>query len=147
MYALSPSPCLSPAAPSRVSSPLVYPLRLLPPQFGEGGSAPKGGRHSAIFFRSSVKTLFVRCPPVQRQPDGLTIHTKKWFLGAGFLGAPPISLINLVSPSSRLPLVRPPSCLPPVAISLPSLPFRFRFTTPLMSAHGTSDGCLGTAFC
>ena len=26
------------------------------------------------------------------QPDGSTIHTKKWFLGAGFLGAPPISL-------------------------------------------------------
>ena len=26
------------------------------------------------------------------QPDGLTIHTNKWFLGAGFLGAPPVSL-------------------------------------------------------
>ena len=24
--------------------------------------------------------------------DGLTIHTDKWFLGSGFLGAPPISL-------------------------------------------------------
>ena len=29
---------------------------------------------------------------VQWQPDGLTIHTNNWFLGAGFLGAPPISL-------------------------------------------------------
>ena len=29
---------------------------------------------------------------VQWQPNGLTIHAKKWFLGAGFLGAPPISL-------------------------------------------------------
>ena len=45
------------------------------------------------FYKSSVKTLLVKCPSVQWQPDGLTIHTKKWFLGAGFLGAPPISLI------------------------------------------------------
>ena len=29
---------------------------------------------------------------MQWQPDGLTIHTNKWFLGAGLLGAPPISL-------------------------------------------------------
>ena len=29
---------------------------------------------------------------MQWQPDGLTIHAKKWFLGAGFLGAPAISL-------------------------------------------------------
>ena len=28
----------------------------------------------------------------QWQPDGLTIRTNKWLLGAGFLGAPPISL-------------------------------------------------------
>ena len=34
---------------------------------------------------------------VQWQPDGLTIHTKKWFPGAGFLGAPPISLDLSVS--------------------------------------------------
>ena len=26
------------------------------------------------------------------QPDGLTIHAEKWFLGARFLGAPPVSL-------------------------------------------------------
>ena len=39
-------------------------------------------------------TLLVKCPSVQWQPDGLTIHTNKWFLGAGFLGAPPISLIR-----------------------------------------------------
>ena len=25
------------------------------------------------------------------QRDGLTLHTKKWLLGAGFLGAPPTS--------------------------------------------------------
>ena len=41
-----------------------------------------------------TQQLFV--PPnasVQGQPDGLTIYTKEeWFLGAGFLGAPPISL-------------------------------------------------------
>ena len=29
---------------------------------------------------------------MQWQLDGLIIHTKKWFLGARFLGAPPISL-------------------------------------------------------
>ena len=63
-----------------------------PQTFGERGSAPKGGRHFTIIFRSSVKTLLVRCPSVQRQPDGLTIRTNKWFLGARFLGAPPISL-------------------------------------------------------
>ena len=42
-----------------------------------------------------VGTLRFVSPPnasVQWQPDGLTIHTKKWFLEAGFLGAPPISL-------------------------------------------------------
>ena len=42
-----------------------------------------------------VGTLRYFCPPnasVQGQPDGLTIHAKKWFLGAVFLGAPRISL-------------------------------------------------------
>ena len=27
------------------------------------------------------------------QPDGFTIHAKKWLLGAGFLGAPPIRML------------------------------------------------------
>ena len=45
-----------------------------------------------MFVQSSVKTLLVKCPSVQWKPDGLTIRTEKWFLGAGFLGAPPISL-------------------------------------------------------
>ena len=40
-----------------------------------------------------MKALLVKCPSVQWQPDGLTIHAKKWFLGAGFLGAPRTSLI------------------------------------------------------
>ena len=42
-----------------------------------------------------VGTLRYDFPPkasVQWQPGDLTIHTKKWFLGAGFLGASPISL-------------------------------------------------------
>ena len=59
---------------------------------------------TAVSFRHSEKGEMLlrgvgalRCffPPnasVQWQPDGLTIHTRKWFLGAGFLGAPPISL-------------------------------------------------------
>ena len=43
---------------------------------------------------SSVKTL-------QRQPGGLTIHARKWFLRAVFLGASPISLRQPGSPASR----------------------------------------------
>ena len=39
-----------------------------------------------------MKALLVKCPSVQWQPDGSTIHFKKWLLGARFLGAPPISL-------------------------------------------------------
>ena len=42
----------------------------------------------------SETTLLVKCPSVQWQPDGLTIRTEKWLLGAGFLGAPPILLIG-----------------------------------------------------
>ena len=42
--------------------------------------------------KSSVKAMLVKCPSVQWQPDGLTIHTKKWLLGTRLLGAPPISL-------------------------------------------------------
>ena len=34
-------------------------------------------------------TLLVKRRSMQRQPDGLTIRTRKWFLGAGFLGALP----------------------------------------------------------
>ena len=36
--------------------------------------------------------MLVKCPSVQWQSDGLTIHTQQLFLGAGFLGALPISL-------------------------------------------------------
>ena len=68
------------------------------PTFRERESALKGGRHST----SSMKTLLAKCPSVQWQPDGFTINTKKWFLGAGFLGAPPISLSLAFEPSSCL---------------------------------------------
>ena len=54
----------------------------------------RGGSARCDICGSSVKALLVKCPSVQWQPDGLTIHTKKRFLGAGFLGAPPISLIR-----------------------------------------------------
>ena len=47
------------------------------------------GRHSTICFDK---------PKIYTLRYVLTIHTKKWFLGAGFLGAPPISLS---SPASR----------------------------------------------
>ena len=33
---------------------------------------------------------------MQWPPDGLTIRAKKWFLGVGFLGAPPISVTHAV---------------------------------------------------
>ena len=52
----------------------------------ERAGAPKRGRHSTIH-------VFPPDPSVQWQPDGLTIHTNKWFLEAAFLGAPPISLM------------------------------------------------------
>ena len=52
-----------------------------------------------------VGTLRYFFPPdasVQWQPDGLTIHTQKWFLGAGFLGAPHISLKRWRPQAKRL---------------------------------------------
>ena len=57
----------------------------------------------------------LRCllPPsasVQWQPDGLTMHTRKWFLGAGFLGAPPTSLrypTDRATTASMLPELQP----------------------------------------
>ena len=56
-------------------------------------------------LRRGVGTLRYLLPPnasVQGQPDGLTIHTQKWFLGAGFLGAPPISLSwSILRPTSH----------------------------------------------
>ena len=70
------------------------------PEFGEMGGAPKGGRHSTIV----VSTKCIRS--VQWQPDGLTIHTNMWFLGAGFLRATPISLKN-----GSLVLAPPPLAL------------------------------------
>ena len=51
------------------------------------GSAPKGGSALYDICRSSVKALLVKCPSVQWQPDGLTIHAEKLILGAGLLGA------------------------------------------------------------
>ena len=39
----------------------------------------------------TLRYLFPPSASAQWQPDDLAIPTKKWFLGAGFLGAPPIS--------------------------------------------------------
>ena len=52
---------------------------------GERGSPPKRGRHSTIFCPPSASVLW--------QPDMWTVHINRGFLGAGFLGAPPISLL------------------------------------------------------
>ena len=46
---------------------------------GERGGAPERARHSTMCFPSNASA--------QWRPDGLTFHTKKWFLGARFLGA------------------------------------------------------------
>ena len=62
-------------------------------EFSEKGEVLLGG----------VGTVRYSFPPnasVQWQPGGLTIHTKKCFLGAGFLGAPPTSL-RFASPAAR----------------------------------------------
>ena len=40
-----------------------------------------------------LRYLFPPNASVLWQPDVLPIHIKKWFLGAGFLGAPPMSLV------------------------------------------------------
>ena len=66
---------------------------------GAGAEAPEARclrqRKGEVFPRG-VGALRYFCPPsasVQWQPDGLTIHTlNKVVPGAGFLGAPPISL-------------------------------------------------------
>ena len=55
-----------------------------------------------------MTTLLVKCPSVQWEPDGLTIQRRKWFLGAGFLGAPPISLINAPWPCGKDCCQNPP---------------------------------------
>ena len=67
---------------------VFFKVRLVPTRclVRERGSVPKGGRYSMICVRSSVQALLVKCPSVQWQPDGLTIHPEKWPLGAGFLG-------------------------------------------------------------
>ena len=64
-------------------------------ELGEGGSAPKRGRHSTINSDTRWRLCLSTAPSVQWQPDVLTIRTRRCFLGAGFLGAPPIPLIIL----------------------------------------------------
>ena len=57
-----------------------------------------------------MKTLLVKCPPAQWQPDGLTIRTEKWFLKARFPGVPPISFIKGGgAPTPPIPRKRDPS--------------------------------------
>ena len=65
------------------------------------GKCSQGGSALYDICWSSVKTLLVKRPSVQWRPDGFPIRTKKWFLGAGFLGAPPISLIYVLYPCMR----------------------------------------------
>ena len=57
---------------------------------GGAAAAPAAPAALAALIRMFVSVPLDAC--VERQRDGLTIHAKKWFLGAGFLGAPPISL-------------------------------------------------------
>ena len=44
----------------------------------------------------TLRHLFAPAASAQWQPDGLTIRTKRRFLGAGFLGAPPMIIIIII---------------------------------------------------
>ena len=75
--------------------------QVVPPKERRRRSVMRGAVDSAqaeVDRRLSEKgevLLWCGFPPkasVQWQLDGLTIHTNKWFLGAGFLGTPPFSL-------------------------------------------------------
>ena len=88
----------------------------------ERGSAPKRGRHSTIFFPPNAS--------VQLQPDGLTTHTEKWLLGAGFLGAPPISLtmsttVPVRKSAAALSASQDPQSCPLLSLSWPLFFFSF----------------------
>ena len=76
----------------RDSAPLASERVGRAPPPAEKGEVLLRGVGTLRYVLSSGKTLLVRCPSVQWQPDGLTIRTEKWFLGAGFLGAPPIHI-------------------------------------------------------
>ena len=58
---------------------------------------PKGSERGEVLLRGigTLRHFFPQDASVQWQPDGVTIHPRKWFLGAGFLGAPPVSLKGL----------------------------------------------------
>ena len=59
---------------------------------------------------------------MQWQPDGSTIRANKWFLGAGFLGAPPISLTGgLQRGQAALAVLRPLALRLPPGGPLPVL--------------------------
>ena len=82
--------------------------RLLPPASISASASLElllNSEKGEVLLRGFGTLLYFSLPiaSVQWQPDGLTIHTKKWFLGARSLGAPPISLMNsaLAGPSQR----------------------------------------------
>ena len=69
----------------------------LPPSYTQALISARASEKEEVLLRG-VGTLRHFFPPdasLQWQPDGLTIHTQRWFLGAGFLGAPPIYLIRV----------------------------------------------------
>ena len=91
-----------------LARPETLRLSAAPPPcaLGEGRSAWLWLLFCVGFARSEKGEVLLRgvgaqrhfFPPnasVQWQPDGLTIQTQKWFPGAGFLGAPPISLVRI----------------------------------------------------
>ena len=66
-----------------------------------GNARSRAGPRPKRKSSAAVKTLLVKCPSAQWQPDGLTTHTKKWFLGGwgrctplpgrGWRGAPTLA--------------------------------------------------------
>ena len=62
------------------------------PTLRKGGSAPKGGAHSTVFFaHTQPARLCKTCFFCQIIRSWFGSPPQKWFLGAGFLGAPPLS--------------------------------------------------------
>ena len=90
------------------------------PRLG-GGEAPEEQKSEKgeVLLRGvgTLRYSFLPNASVQWQPDGLTIHTKRWFPGAGFLGAPPIFLV------ARGPLPRSDVVPTAAAAALGSVPF------------------------
>ena len=118
----------------------------------ESQASCSGSEKGEVLLRG-VGTLPYFSPPdasVPWQPDGLTIHTKKWFPGTGFLGAPPISLSGsqltlwrqpfpAARPAGESELCATPGCRRALSPAVPPL-------DSLRGNHLSNTTCLMQAF-